>query len=257
MIIPYKIAITFLLIALILYLLVVSYIFVTQRSRIYLTSTTDFHACKTDAQKIEHNGTRMLLIERTHNFLVFYHGNADTACNNLKLDEYAKKANYSLLLVEYNGYAMKGGKPTEAKLQQDVKNAIAFLDKQKANRIVVMGGSFGGAPAAYHSSLAKADTLILMSTFDELSTIGQLQYPYLPVRLLLLDKFPTKDYIKDRKGRTLFIHGTNDSVIPYRIAERMYESLGGDKEMVAVDSGTHDDVLDYPRVKDAILKELK
>ena len=48
-------------------------------------------------------------------------------------------------------------------------------------------------------------------------------YPYIPVELLLKDKFDNKKKIKNINSPILIMHGENDQIVPFDMGKKMYE----------------------------------
>ena len=54
-------------------------------------------------------------------------------------------------------------------------------------------------------------------------------------------RFPTAAWMASVRCPVLVIHGDRDSVIPYRLGQRLYDSIGGAKTMLTVRGGDHND----------------
>ena len=84
-------------------------------------------------------------------------------------------------------------------MYDDANSAVKWLNKEgvKDQQIVLYGESLGSAVAveiAQHKSFAG---IILESPFTSMIDIGRLYFPYVPVKLILKDKFETKKKIKN------------------------------------------------------------
>ena len=55
---------------------------------------------------------------------------------------------------------------------------------------------------------------MLRSPFTDLASVGARHYPFLPVRVLLRDRFPLLDKIGAVKSPIAVVYGTADSVVP-------------------------------------------
>jgi fermentation-respiration switch protein FrsA (DUF1100 family) len=56
--------------------------------------------------------------------------------------------------------------------------------------------------------------LVLRSPFVDLASVGQLHYPFLPVRALLRDRFPLVEQLASVPSPVTVVYGTADSVVP-------------------------------------------
>lgn len=65
------------------YFLVGLYLFFFQKSMIYFPNDQDFESCTgfKDYEKINHNGTRFYLKQISDQAIIYYHGNAGSACD--------------------------------------------------------------------------------------------------------------------------------------------------------------------------------
>ena len=52
---------------------------------------------------------------------------------------------------------------------------------------------------------------------------GKNQYPYLPVRLLLKDKYESDKKLKNIEIPILIMHGKVDRLVPFYMGKKMYE----------------------------------
>ena len=56
--------------------------------------------------------------------------------------------------------------------------------------------------------------LLLRSPFTELADTAAEHYPFLPVRLLLKDRFPVVEHVRRIQVPTTVVYGSADSVVP-------------------------------------------
>ena len=54
-------------------------------------------------------------------------------------------------------------------------------------------------------------------------------------------RFPTAEWMSAVKQPTLLLHGDRDSVIPYRLGQRLYETVQGPKTFVTIPGGDHNE----------------
>ncbi|MFC1756459.1 hypothetical protein ACFLY1_00730, partial [Patescibacteria group bacterium] len=73
----------------------------------------DFKSCTffQDSQKINIGGTRAYYKENSKKLILFYHGNAGSACDRSFLRDEFQKLGYSYIFVEYTGYSNDSRKP--------------------------------------------------------------------------------------------------------------------------------------------------
>jgi pimeloyl-ACP methyl ester carboxylesterase len=150
---------------------------------------------------------------------------------------------YNLLMMDYRGYGKStGGEPSEAKVYEDAEAAWDYLDKRlgSSKRIFIYGHSLGGAIgielAIHHPEAAG---LIAESTFTTMTDMGKRQFKYLPVELLLNQYFDSLHKVDKLKIPVLYIHGTKDSLIPYKMSERLFEKTPQPKFLKLIEGGGH------------------
>ena len=120
---------------------------------------------------------------------------------------------HAIYLLHYRGYGGSSGGPSEQALFSD---ALALFDEahSKHPNIEVIGRSLGSGVAVYVASLRPAARLVLVTPFDSMQEIAALQYPYVPVRWLLLDKFESWRYAPQITAPTLILAAEHDEIVP-------------------------------------------
>ena len=87
----------------------------------------------------------------------------------------------------------------------------------------------------------QAGGLIVESAFTSIPDMAKLrpQYALLPTRLLN-QQFDSIGKVSGLRLPVLYIHGTADEVVPYRMGEELFKASGGRKRFVAIGGGLHD-----------------
>ena len=65
--------------------------------------------------------------------------------------------------------------------------------------------------------------IILETPFTSMIDAAKKFYPYIPVGLLLKDKFENKNKIKNIKSPILIMHGEKDQIVPFEMGKKMFE----------------------------------
>ena len=149
-----------------------------------------------------------------------------------------------VLLVDYRGYGGNPGTPTENGLAADARAARAYLlgrSEVDAARLVYFGESLGAAVAVGLAVEHPPAALILRSPFTSMADVGQHHYPFLPVRLLLRDRFPSIDRIHRIRSPLLVIAGERDRIVPSQQSRRLYEAASTPKTLLVVPEADHND----------------
>jgi hypothetical protein len=234
-------------------------IFIFQRKYIYFPDDQDFNSCEgfEDSQKINFNGTRAYYKETSDKLIVFYHGNAGSACDRSFLKDEFEKLGYSYIFVEYAGYSRDDKKPSKELLMGDVKNINEFLKTINYSQLVLSGESIGTSFALYHSSIAKEDKVLLISPYDSITKVAKKHYPLYPTKLLLRDKYDNSQWINDI-NKVMIIHGTEDSIIPISEGKSLFKKIETkNKIFIEVLGASHNSLYYYPETFSAIKEFLE
>jgi fermentation-respiration switch protein FrsA (DUF1100 family) len=110
-----------------------------------------------------------------------------------------------------------------------------------ASRLVYLGESLGAAVAIDLAVAHPPAALILRSPFTSMADVGQHHYPFLPVRLLLRDRFPSIDRIHLVRSPLLVLAGARDRIVPIQQSRRLYTAAPDPKTIVIVPEADHND----------------
>ena len=176
--------------------------------------------------------------------VLYLHGSSRNISYQLESTLRYHELGYNLLVVDYRGYGTStGGKPSEDKVYEDAEAAWQYLLKQrgkKPRQVVIFGLSLGSAIAI---DLAvrhpEAAGLIIESSFTSMRAMGEMKYEYLPVGLLLNQRFESLQKIQQLKIPVLLIHGNRDQKIPYEMSQRLYAAAHQPKTLVIIEGGEH------------------
>ena len=157
--------------------------------------------------------------------ILFLHGNAGSLENRIHKINHFKDMNINFLLVAWRGFSGNKGKPTEKGLYEDARSAVAWLKSKgvKENNIIIYGESLGTGVATEIAQNKNFAGIILESPFTSMIDAGKDKYPYLPVRLLLKDKYESNKKLRNINSPILIMHGKVDNIVPVRMGKEMYE----------------------------------
>jgi pimeloyl-ACP methyl ester carboxylesterase len=142
-------------------------------------------------------------------------GNGGSRLGRAALAEVLSAKGITVLLLDYRGYGGNPGSPTEEGLLRDARAGLTYLREQfPGDPTVYFGESLGAAVATALAVEHPPAGLVLRSPFTSLPDVGQAVYPFLPVRLLLRDRFPVVELISRVTAPTVVIYGTEDRVVP-------------------------------------------
>jgi alpha-beta hydrolase superfamily lysophospholipase len=119
-------------------------------------------------------------------------GNAGNRAGPAPLAWALAERGLAVLLFDYRGYGGNPGSPSEHGLARVVRAAHRFLVHDAGvpgDRLLYYGESLGAAVVVELATEHPPAGLVLRSPFVDLATVGQVHYPFLPVRILLRDRF--------------------------------------------------------------------
>lgn len=189
-------------------------------------------------------------------------GNGGNRAGRAPLAAALRDRGLATLLLDYRGYGGNPGRPSERGLLADARAGAEALQRHSgvdAAQIVYFGESLGTAVATGLAAERPPAALILRSPFPGLAAVGQRHYPWLPVRLLLLDRFPTEQWIAAYDGPTLIVVAARDEIVPTDLSMRVVEAAGDGADVLTVPNAGHNDraLLDGAELIDRIVLFLR
>ena len=163
--------------------------------------------------------------------LLFFHGNAGNLTNRIYKLNLIKNLDINFLIVAYRGFSGNEGKPTEEGLYQDARDTISWLNQQEIEdkQIVIYGESLGTGVSAEVAQNQKFAGIILESPFTSMVEAGKHYYFYLPVSLLLKDRYETIKKLKNIKIPILVMHGERDRIVPFHMGLEVFSEANEPK----------------------------
>ena len=157
--------------------------------------------------------------------IVYFHGNAGSLDNRIYKLNYFKNMDVNFLIIAWRGFSGNKGKPSEKGLYEDGKSTIKFLKNLGVNKkdIIIYGESLGTGIATEIAQNDKFAGLILETPFTSMVAAAKNFYPYIPVGLLLKDKYKNDKKIKNINIPLLVMHGEADQIVPYWMGKTIYE----------------------------------
>lgn len=196
----------------------------------------------TTADKVKLQAWYRAPINNEGKVILYFHGNAGHIGYRAPIYKALMEQGFGLLALSYRGYGKSQGKPTEEGLYEDGRAAMKFLKEQgvNENKIIIYGESLGTGVATKIASEYKIGGIVLKSPFTAAVDVARKVYPFLPVKLLMIDKFKSMDRIKSITVPILIFHSENDDVIPFEQGRKLYETANKPKKFISLGSDGHD-----------------
>jgi len=175
--------------------------------------------------------------------VLFLHGNAGNISHRIDTLQMFHRLGYSTLIFDYRGYGNSGGTPSEQGTYRDAEAAWRWLVEEKRVRpedIVVYGESLGNAIALETALRHPPRALILESAFTSVVDMGELIFPFLPVRAMTTIRYDNLAKIPRVSCPVLVMHSREDSIVPFEMGRRLFEAAPEPKRFFEL-KGSHDE----------------
>ncbi|MGB4106795.1 MAG: alpha/beta hydrolase [Alphaproteobacteria bacterium] len=242
--------IDYLIVALLVYLGSLAYLYFNQRNMIYFPDTArpvNVPGVK-DAEVTTKDGLTLhgwyLPPQGNKPIVVLFHGNAGNYSHRIWKALPMHEQGYGVVLAEYRGYGGNPGRPDKDGLFNDGRAWMEFAAAQK-RPVVIYGESIGTAVATAMAVENHPAGLILESPFSTLADVAQAVYKIVPVNLLLKDRYDSAALITNIRAPKLFIHGDMDRTVPLRFGRKLYDAAPEPKQFALVEGAGHNDLYDH------------
>ncbi len=189
--------------------------------------------------------------------VLYFSGNAGHRAWRVPEFEVFAQLGCDVFVFDYRGYGDNPGSPSEARLAADATAAWTYATQTRRiapARLILCGESLGGGVAVrLAAEQCAAGTppggLVLRATFSSLPDAAAYHYPWLPVRWLLVDRYPSVARMPQVTCPLLHIHGRRDTIIPIELGRRLFEAApprsasGIPKRFVELPRADHNDIL--------------
>jgi alpha-beta hydrolase superfamily lysophospholipase len=175
--------------------------------------------------------------------LLYLHGARWNLTGSVTRIDRWQQLGFSVLAVDYRGFGESANvAPTEELAYEDAEAAWSYLARLAPGKPrYIVGHSLGGAIAV---ELARrhpeAAGLVLEATLTSVQdVIAKSPWGFLPVGLILTQKFDALSKIAEVKVPVMVAHGTRDSVVPFEMGEELYNAANAPKKFVRVEGAGH------------------
>jgi uncharacterized protein len=178
--------------------------------------------------------------------VVGFHGNGEVMEWSVARARRFLRAGVGVVLVEYRGYGRSRGEnivPSEPGFYADGETVLAELRRRGfgPSAVTLWGTSIGTGVASEMAARGHGSALVLVCPFTSLVAMGRKLAPFLPVSLLLRDRFDTLAKAPNLRIPALVVHGTEDELIPLAMGRAVAEALPNAR-FVEVQGGHHNDL---------------
>lgn len=184
-------------------------------------------------------------------------GNGGNRAGRLGIGRALADEGFTVLLMDYRGYGGNPGSPSEEGLAKDARAAVGVLRGEGfgPERTLYLGESSGTGVVARLQADRPPAGMLLRSPFTSFVDVGSHHYPFLPVGLLMRDRFPVETYVSSSEVPTTVVYGTDDEIVPSEQSARVADTAGRLEQEVLLDGVGHNDPQMFGRpVVDALVR---
>jgi len=184
--------------------------------------------------------------------LVYFHGNGESAGDNLGFASEITSLGWDLFLAEYRGYGGLRGSPTEDGLYRDGEAALAAVAAAgyAPERVILVGRSLGTGVAVEMARRGHGAKLVLVSPFTSMVEVAR--HHVGPLAGLVPDEYDSLDKVGALTIPVIVIHGTRDEVVPFALGERLAKAAHA--TLIPVEGHGHNDLPMLPETIDRALR---
>ena len=156
--------------------------------------------------------------------ILFLHGNAGSLENRIHKINHFNDMNLNFLIIAWRGFSGNNGNPSEKGLYIDGESAINWLQNKgiEEENIIIYGESLGTGIATQISQNKNFAGLVLETPFTSMVEAAKNFYPYIPVGLILKDKYKNDEKIKNINIPLLIMHGEADQIVPFWMGKKIF-----------------------------------
>ena len=183
--------------------------------------------------------------------IVLIHGNGGCAFERVNYVDAFTRRGFRTFLYEFPGYGGRPGTPGEAVIVPDARAVIRALDQAGYGPIYVWGESLGAgvAAAVCADPTLPVHGLVLLTPWDNIANVGLSIYPYIPVRLLMIDKYDSIANLQKFPHPICVVRSAEDEVIPPLLTSNLIAHLPGSPKVIIHENAGHNNWPNSPELK--------
>ena len=183
--------------------------------------------------------------------IILFHGNAGCAFDRTSYVDAFRQRGFRTFLYEYQGYGGRPGVPSEAAIVPDGQAVVRSLDQAGYGPIYLWGESLGAGVAAAVCADPQllVHGLVLLTPWDNIANVGLSLFPFIPVRLLLIDKYDSIANLQHFQHPICVVRSMADEVIPPPLTINLIEHLPEPKKVIEHENAGHNTWPNSPELK--------
>ena len=195
-----------------------------------------------------------------HVAVLYAPGNGGNRAGRTPLHHELTRRGFTVLALDYRGYAGNPGSPSEDGLASDARAAVALLRAEgfDAAHTIYLGESLGTGVVTGLATTDPPAGIVLRSPFTSVPEAASLLYPWVPVQVMRLDRFDVGTRITTSGAKVTVIQGDADDIVPAELSTKVAQAArdaGVLHELLNFPGAGHNDpVMFGPEVADAVTR---
>lgn len=188
--------------------------------------------------------------------LLYFGGNAEDV--SATMPQLARLfPDHALYGMNYRGFGQSTGEPAEPALHADARALYEHVRREHPE-IKVVGRSLGSGVAIRLASEQAVARLVMITPYDSIENVAAEQFPWLPVRWLIRDRFDSASLAGRIGVPTTLIAAEHDTLIrPERTARLLTHFRPGVAHLVNITGTGHNDIGDSPLYARSLAEALR
>ncbi len=176
--------------------------------------------------------------------IIYFHGNSGNLTTDYRIERFNHfaKAGFGYAAVSFRGFGDSGGTISEEGFYKDARASIELVRrklKTPLQNMILFGESLGSGVAVRMAVEHCVKGITLDSPYCCIADRAKEKYPWLPVSLLLKDKFNSIGIIGRVICPILIIHGDKDDVMPIHHGKRLFDAAKEPKRGLFIEGLEH------------------
>ena len=182
--------------------------------------------------------------------MLITHGNGGNI--SVRLDQYREFVDrfrfIDVLALEYRGYGLSRGSPSEEGIAMDaiaarrwIDDYVGALPAEERPLIVYFGRSLGGAVATRLATVHPPDALILECPISSIPDLAKTATPwrFLPVEKFIHNRFDAVSHAAGVRCPLLVMHSEFDEIVPIESGRKVFDAATGPKQFYVIKGAPH------------------
>jgi fermentation-respiration switch protein FrsA (DUF1100 family) len=190
--------------------------------------------------------------------LLYFYGNGMCMADSLTEFNRFRGLGFNALMVDYEGYGMSDGSPSEAGCYAAADAGYEYLSQRNGldpRRIVSTGWSLGAAVAIELATRKPVAGIATFSAFTNISDMAGIVCPEQPAATFSNIHFDSLANIGTVSCPLFMAHGTTDQLVPPEMLDRLTHAAKTKVTVIHVKGAGHNDI--FRNGGDSLYKELQ